>query len=103
MYVLIVKIQVKPEHLAAFIPAMNENAHHSLHDEPGCVRFDVVQDNADPSHLLLYEIYHDRAAFEAHLKTPHFLKWRDLVKDWHAAPLQSWHGANLYPPDDKIG
>ena len=32
--------------------------------------------------IYLYEVYRDEAALEAHLQAPHFLKWRETVKDW---------------------
>jgi autoinducer 2-degrading protein len=103
MYVVIVDLHVKPERLDEFLPAMVENASASLRDEPGCVRFDVVQDDADAGHLILYEIYRDRAAFEDdHLKRPHFLRWRDAVREMHATPPASWKGANLHPKGDAI-
>ena len=103
MYVVIVDIQIKPEHRAAFVEEMLANARASLHDEPGCVRFDVVEDEADANHLILYEIYRDRAAFEQdHLKRDHFLKWRDAVRDWHARPPVAWKGVNLHPEGDTI-
>jgi Antibiotic biosynthesis monooxygenase len=62
MYIVLVSIQMKPERREAFLDAMLENARRSLADESGCVRFDVVEDEADPNHLILYEIYRDRAA-----------------------------------------
>jgi autoinducer 2-degrading protein len=103
MYVVVVDLQVKPEHLDAFLREMVENASASLRDEPGCVRFDVIQDEADAGHLILYEIYRDRAAFEGdHLKRPHFLRWRDAVREWHARPPVSWKGPNVYPVGDAI-
>ena len=96
MYVVIVDIHVKPERLDEFLPAMMENARASRRDEPGCLRFDVVQDETDATHLILYEIYRDRAAFEEdHLKRPHFLRWRDAVREWHARPPASWRGVDL--------
>jgi autoinducer 2-degrading protein len=102
VYVVIVDIQIKPERREAFLEEMIRNATSSLRDEPGCVRFDVVQDEADPDHLILYEIYRDRASFDDHLKTAHFLRWRDAVRDWHARPAQSWKGTNLHPRGDAI-
>ena len=103
MYIVIVGIHVKPDHLNAFLEAMLENASSSLNNEPGCVRFDVVQDEADPAHLILYEIYRDRSAFEEdHLKRPHFLRWRDAVREWHATPPVAWKGINLHPEGDAI-
>lgn len=99
MYVLLVSIQIKPVHRAAFIEAMLDDARGSVANEPGCLRFDVIQDHEDSNRLYLYEVYRDRAAFDAHLQTPHFIRWRDAVRDWYAVPAQVWRGTILFPPD----
>ena len=43
MIVLHVTIQVKPEHVAEFLEIARHDAEHSEQDEPGCLRFDVLQ------------------------------------------------------------
>jgi len=43
--------------------------------EPGCRQFDVVVDPDDRTHMMLYEVYADDRAFEAHQQTPHFKKY----------------------------
>jgi quinol monooxygenase YgiN len=57
-------------------------------NEPGCLMFNIVRDNADPNVLHLFEVYQDDEAVEAHKKAPHFLKWLETTKDWLAAPLE---------------
>jgi len=76
VFVLIVDLHVKPEMRAPFLDAVRENSIASVRDEPGCLRFDVISDNADPDHFFFYEVYVDEAAFEAHRNTPHFPRWR---------------------------
>ncbi len=99
MYVLTVTIRIKPEHREAFIDSMLGDAMGSVADEPGCLRFDVIQDEDDPNKLYLHEVYKDRKAFENHLQMPHFIKWRDTVKDWFAAPVESGRGHSVFPKD----
>ena len=101
MYVLMVKIQVQPDQREEFIEAMLEDARGSVRDEPGCLRFDVLQDESDANRLYLYEVYRDRAAFESHQQAPHLLRWRERVKDWYAAPSEVQCAANLFPDDDS--
>lgn len=72
MYVITVEFEIKPADLAAFLPLMSQNATASARDEPGCRQFDVCQDPDNPNHIFLYELYDDRAAFDAHLAAPHF-------------------------------
>lgn len=71
-FVIVVEFRIHAGQMAAFRKLMDENARTSCRDEPGCRRFDVLTSAKDGDHILLYEIYDDRAAFEAHVKTPHF-------------------------------
>ncbi len=82
MYVVIVDFKIKKEHLAAFMPEMIANARASVADEPGCSQFDVCVDPQDKSRVFLYEMYADRTAFDAHLRTPHFLAFDKTTAAW---------------------
>jgi autoinducer 2-degrading protein len=81
MFVLVVSLRVKPDKDQQFLEAIQANAAASRRDEPGCRRFDVVRDNADPHHYLLYEMYDDEAAFQAHRNTAHFPVWRKAAAE----------------------
>lgn len=80
MHVITVGFTIHPEHLAAFMPLMLENARLSRETEPGCRRFDVCRDPEQAGQVFLYEIYDDRAAFEAHLATPHFKAFDTAIR-----------------------
>ena len=99
MLALFVTLHVKPEHLDAFLASMLDDARGSVNHEPGCFRFDVHQDDKDPSTIYLYEVYLDRAAFDEHLKQPHFTRWRDTVKDWYSRPGQTIFFTPVFPAD----
>ena len=101
MYVILAPIQIKQGHKEAFIQAMNEDARDSVTKEPGCLRFDVIQDAADPNRIWLYEVYTDEAAFQAHLQTPHLKKLEETTKDWQEEePQGAGIGSyNIWPPD----
>ena len=71
-YVIIVEFQLKPGCRPAFRRLVDENARASVQNEPGCRRFDVLEPLGAADQVLLYEIYDDRAAFDAHKKTAHF-------------------------------
>jgi quinol monooxygenase YgiN len=79
MISLTVSLQVVPGHLDDFVEAIRTNAERSFNDEPGCLYFDVSQDQADDHHFTLYELYADEAAVEAHRAAPHFKIWREAV------------------------
>jgi quinol monooxygenase YgiN len=103
MYIIVAPLQIKEGHKEAFVEAMLEDARGSMKDEPGCLRFDVVQDGTDPNRIWLYEVYKDEAAFQAHLQTPHFNQWRDTVEDWmdEGPPVAGPGSYNIWPPDDE--
>jgi quinol monooxygenase YgiN len=71
-YVIIVDFKLKPGGMEDFRRLIDANARDSCWTEPGCRRFDVCVPNGESDRVLLYEIYEDRAAFDAHLKTAHF-------------------------------
>jgi len=81
MYVIVVDFEVRPDRLAEFLPLMKANADSSVHNEPGCQQFDVCTDPDTPHHIFLYEIYDDRAAFDAHLASPHFRHFDQATRD----------------------
>ncbi len=64
-YVLQVDIRIKPENVDAFMSKVLANA-AAARTEPGCRTFDVCIDPADRTHLMLYEVYDDEAAFQQH-------------------------------------
>jgi (4S)-4-hydroxy-5-phosphonooxypentane-2,3-dione isomerase len=84
-FIILVDFKIKPGQMTAFRRLIDDNARASVKDEPGCRRFDVAAHRKDADRILLYEIYDDRAAFDAHLKTPHFAQFNsasaDLVAD----------------------
>jgi (4S)-4-hydroxy-5-phosphonooxypentane-2,3-dione isomerase len=74
MFVLVVHLKVKPETVDAFMSRLSENAKNAR-KEPGCKQFDVLVDPNERTKVLLYEVYNDEQAFEAHQQTPHFKKY----------------------------
>jgi autoinducer 2-degrading protein len=73
-FVLSVAIRIKPEHVDVWIRKALENAAGSR-KEPGCRQFEVLVDPADRTKVMLFEVYDDEKAFEAHQQTPHFKKY----------------------------
>ena len=76
MFVLSVELRIKPENVESFTARALENAAQSR-KEPGCRQFDVLVDPKEPTRVMLYEVYLDDKAFEAHQQTAHFKKYID--------------------------
>jgi len=72
MYAVCVTFKLNHGQTSAFLPLMRGNARKSLTDEIGCMQFDVLTDPANPDSVFLYELYTNRAAFDAHLASAHF-------------------------------
>ena len=87
MIVYCVTVYVKPESVDAFIEAIIKN-HEGTRTEPGNIRFDVLQNEDDPTTFLLYEVYESKEAVAAHKETAHFLKWRETAAPMMAKPRQ---------------
>jgi quinol monooxygenase YgiN len=99
MHIVHVFVQVKPADVDAFAAACGDNARHSL-QEPGVARFDVVQQQDDPTRFVLVEVYRTPAAVTAHKQTEHYARWRDTVAPMMAVPRHSIIYTNVFPGDD---
>ena len=73
-FVLLVNIRIKPESVERFMKGIAENA-RAARKEPGCRQFEVLVDAKDKTRIVLFEVYDDDQAFEAHQQTPHFKKY----------------------------
>ncbi len=81
MHAVVVNFRYKSECRALFVEAVLTNASDSLAVENGCKVFDVCEDAA-ASEIVLYELYTDATAFEAHLLTPHFAAFDTASAAW---------------------
>ncbi len=81
MYVVAVDFSVRPGSIDAFMPLILEQAGNSLSKESGCHVFDVCQSKEIPEQIFLYEVYDDRAAFDAHLASDHYSSFDSAVAD----------------------
>ena len=96
MLIVHVFVHVKPDSVDAFIAATLENGRNSIR-EPGVVRFDVVQQEDDPTRFLLIEIYRTPADPARHKETAHYAAWRDAVEPMMAEPRRSVKYSALFP------
>jgi quinol monooxygenase YgiN len=99
MLVVHVHVHVKTDSVDAFREASIENASHSVH-EPGVARFDVIQQNDDPTRFILVEVYRTADDPARHKETAHYKTWRDTVADMMAEPRQAVKFTNAFPNDE---
>ncbi len=96
MQVTLVQVHVKAEHVDDFIEATRLNHEASL-QEPGNLRFDILQSAEDPTRFVLYEAYRTVADAARHKETPHYLAWREAVAGWMAEPRQGIAYQGVFP------
>jgi (4S)-4-hydroxy-5-phosphonooxypentane-2,3-dione isomerase len=100
MLVVHVHVRIRPGQVEEFLAATLANARASL-AEPGVLRFDVIQDEAEPAYVVLVEVYRDAEAPAAHKLTPHYATWRHAVAEMMAEPRASTRFSAVFPPDGE--
>ena len=98
MYIVHVFVHVLPECVEPFKAASVRNAEKSL-QEPGVARFDVVQQEDDPTRFVLVEVYRTPEDAVKHKETDHYEAWRDAVAAMMAQARHSLKYANVFPDD----
>lgn len=96
MLIVHVFVHVKLELVEVFKTVTLENARDSL-QEPGIARFDIIQQQDDPTRFVLVEVYRTAEDPARHKETAHYQKWRDTVADMMAEPRSSIKYANVFP------
>lgn len=98
MLIVQVFVHVKPEFVEAFTIATLDNATNSV-QEPGIARFDVLQQQDDPTRFTLIEAYRTHDAPAAHKATAHYARWRDTVEPMMAEPRTNVKYIDVHFPD----
>jgi autoinducer 2-degrading protein len=100
MLIVQVHVHVKPECIEEFKKATVANARASV-KEPGIARFDVIQQQDDPTRFVLVEVYRTSEAPARHKETAHYTTWRDAVAPMMAEPRSSVKFATIFPADES--
>ncbi len=102
MFIVHVFVHVKEECVDDFIQASVENASNSI-QEHGIARFDVIQQQDDPTRFVLVEVYRTAEDPARHKETEHYKTWRDTVADLMAEPRTNIKYENMFPYDEGWG
>jgi len=102
MFIVQVFVHVKGDAVEAFREATLENARAST-GEPGIGRFDVIQQQDDPTRFVLVEVYRTPDDPAKHKETAHYQKWRDTVADMMAEPHSGIKYSNVFPDEQGWG
>jgi (4S)-4-hydroxy-5-phosphonooxypentane-2,3-dione isomerase len=99
MLAMWVKARIKPDKRERFLKAIEADALGSERDEPGCARFNVLQDAQDANVYYFYEVYKDQAALEAHRAMPHYATWREAAAEALDGPTEPTRCQSVFPAD----
>lgn len=79
--VRLAKIKVAPSQLEKYKAALQEQMATAIRLEPGVLTYYAMANKNDPANITILEIYADTAAYQQHINTPHFKKYKETVKD----------------------
>ncbi|MDH4057267.1 MAG: antibiotic biosynthesis monooxygenase [Cyclobacteriaceae bacterium] len=79
LVVRLAKLKIDSVQLEAYTAALKEEIETSIRVEPGVLTLNAVADKANPTHITILEIYADQQAYEQHIQTPHFKKYKSLT------------------------
>jgi quinol monooxygenase YgiN len=77
----IAKIKVDSSQLENYKLALQEQMNTAIQLEPGVLSYTVVADKKDPSAITIFEVYANQEAYQSHIATPHFKKYKETVKN----------------------
>ncbi len=69
-FAIIATVEVAPGRIDDYLPIALAHKTRCLRDEPGTLQFEVLRMHGDDTKVMLYEVYRDQAAFEAHWNAP---------------------------------
>ncbi|HBS53056.1 MAG TPA: antibiotic biosynthesis monooxygenase [Flavobacterium sp.] len=77
----IAKIKVDANQLERYQVALKEQMNAAIQLEPGVLSYTVAADKKDASSITIFEVYASLEAYQSHIATPHFKKYKETVKD----------------------
>ena len=74
--VRIAELEIDPTQLDAYRALLSEEIEASINREPGVLMLHAVAEKERAERIRILEVYASREAYEAHLQTPHFIKYK---------------------------
>jgi quinol monooxygenase YgiN len=78
-YVRLAELEIDPAQMERFDAAIREGVTTAVRVEPGVLALYAVTEKDHPNRVRVFEMYKDEAAYQTHLQTPHFRKFRDTT------------------------
>ena len=74
--VRLAELQIDPAQLDQYLTFLREEIERSIRVEPGVLTLYAVQLKSDPTRVRLFEMYADSIAYNAHIASAHFRKYK---------------------------
>lgn len=78
--VRIAKLEIYPENLVQYKQLLEEEITSSIKKEPGVLTLYAVAEKDRPNYITIFETYLDEQAYQKHLKSPHFIKYKTTTE-----------------------
>jgi (4S)-4-hydroxy-5-phosphonooxypentane-2,3-dione isomerase len=98
MYHIASYFDVPADRREDFVAAAIEDGRDSVANEPGTLRFELIQDEKTPTRFYLDEAYADREAFEVHATGPHYAKFFSLIEGYLQSKCELIKGMTIAAP-----
>jgi len=98
MYALTVTAHVRENEADTFVQKTLECA-RATRKEDGNIRYDILQDEDDPSCFVIYEVYRTKDDFLLHRETPHSIKWKAETESLMTRPRKRIRSHSIYFSD----
>lgn len=106
MMVRIAELEIETDYLDEYLEILKEESEASLRLEPGVICIYPMFQKENPAQIRLLEIYASKEAYESHLKTPHFQKYKtttaEMVKDLKLIDMKAIDPESMSMVFDKI-
>ena len=79
-YVQVAEIEIDPTQFEQYKAAVHEQIETAIRVEPGVLVLYAVADKDSPAHVRVFEIYADKDAYQAHLQSAHFKKYKTTTE-----------------------
>jgi quinol monooxygenase YgiN len=77
----IAKIKVDEKQLENYKVALQEQMNAAIRLEPGVLSYTAVADKKDATSITIFEVYANIEAYQSHILTQHFKKYKETVKE----------------------
>ena len=78
--VRLAELEIDPDQLQDYMAAPKEEIETSIRVEPGVLTLYAVSIKGHPNQIRLFEMYRDEAAYQAHLQSPHFKRYKERTQ-----------------------